>query len=99
MFGVGTRMKLSYTRAMVHSALIGELNDAETTTDEIFGLAIPKSIPGVPDEVLVPKNAWADKESYELEAKKLAGKFHMNFEKFTEVSETIQQAGPLYRPV
>ncbi|WP_339233555.1 phosphoenolpyruvate carboxykinase (ATP) [Oceanobacillus sp. FSL W7-1281] len=99
MYGVGTRMKLSYTRAMVHSALIGELNDAETTTDEIFGLAIPKFIPGVPDEVLVPKNAWADKESYELEAKKLAGKFHMNFEKFTEVSDTIQQAGPLYRPV
>lgn len=97
-YGTGNRMKLSYTRAMVHSALIGELNTVETTIDDIFGLAVPNIIPGVPDEVLIPRNAWDDKESYDKEAKKLAAKFHANFEKFTNVSEAIRQAGPVYKP-
>lgn len=97
-YGTGNRMKLSYTRAMVHSALIGELNTVETTIDDIFGLAVPNIIPGVPDEVLIPRNAWDDKEAYDKEAKKLAAKFHANFEKFTNVSEAIRQAGPVYKP-
>lgn len=97
-YGTGNRMKLSYTRAMVHSALIGELNTVETTIDDIFGLAVPNIIPGVPDEVLIPRNAWDNKEAYDKEAKKLAAKFHANFEKFTNVSEAIRQAGPVYKP-
>ncbi|MFC2947119.1 phosphoenolpyruvate carboxykinase (ATP) [Virgibacillus sediminis] len=96
-YGTGQRMKLSYTRAMIHSALEGELNSVETVTDEIFGLNIPLQVPGVPDEVLVPKNAWEEKEAYEETAKSLAMKFHRNFEKFTEAGDDIKQAGPAYR--
>jgi len=96
-YGVGSRMKLSYTRAMVHSALMGELNNIETTTDEIFGLNIPVSVPGVPDDVLVPRNTWEDKQAYDEAAKDLAMKFHKNFKKFTKAGEDIKQAGPSYR--
>ncbi|SFD93371.1 phosphoenolpyruvate carboxykinase (ATP) [Lentibacillus persicus] len=96
-FGVGKRMKLSHTRAMIHSALEGELNNIETVTDDIFGLDIPVHVPGVPDEVLVPKNAWDDKASYENEAKSLAMKFHKNFTQFTEAREEIKNAGPFYK--
>jgi len=97
-YGVGHRMKLSYTRAMVHAALEGELNSVETVTDDIFGLNIPLHVPGVPDEVLVPRNTWEDKEVYDKTAQDLAVKFHENFTKFTHASEAIQNAGPLYRP-
>ncbi|MEC2161094.1 phosphoenolpyruvate carboxykinase (ATP) [Virgibacillus halodenitrificans] len=96
-YGVGNRMKLSYTRAMIHSALEGELNTAETTKDEIFGLEIPIHVPGVPDEVLVPINTWKDEKAYEATAKSLAVKFHENFKKFTKASDDIKQAGPIYK--
>ncbi|GAB3047402.1 phosphoenolpyruvate carboxykinase (ATP) [Virgibacillus ainsalahensis] len=96
-YGVGKRMKLSYTRAMIHSALEGELNSAETTQDEIFGLEIPTYVPGVPDEVLVPKNTWKDKNAYDSAAKSLAMKFHENFKKFSKASNEIKQAGPVYK--
>src|SRR5699024_9860939 len=59
-YGVGKRMKLSYTRAMVHAALEGELDNVNTVQDEIFGLNIPEHVPGVPDEVLIPRNAWGN---------------------------------------
>lgn len=95
-YGVGKRMKLAYTRAMVHAALEGELNTVETTSDEIFGLNIPLHVPGVPDEVLVPKEAWEDKDAYDKTAKELAMEFHKNFAKFTKASEKIKQAGPAY---
>ncbi|HLR41223.1 MAG TPA: phosphoenolpyruvate carboxykinase (ATP) [Virgibacillus sp.] len=95
-YGVGSRMKLSYTRAMIHAALEGELNTVETTNDAIFGLDIPMHVPGVPDEVLIPKNTWLDKDAYDIEAKALAMKFHENFKKFKHASEDIAQAGPLY---
>ncbi|WP_188453978.1 phosphoenolpyruvate carboxykinase (ATP) [Virgibacillus oceani] len=97
-YGVGRRMKLSYTRAMVHSALEGELNTVETVKDDVFGLEIPMHVPGVPDEVLVPKNTWANKSAYDEAAKSLAIKFHNNFKKFTQASDDIVQAGPLYKP-
>lgn len=97
-YGVGDRMKLIYTRAMIHAALEGELNSVETITDDIFGLVIPLHVPGVPDEVLIPKNTWTDKNAYDTEAKSLANKFHQNFTKFKYASEDIKQAGPLYRP-
>ncbi len=98
-YGIGKRMKLSYTRAMIHAALEGELNTVETTHDDVFGLTIPMHVPGVPDEVLVPKNTWADKSAYDLEAKALAMKFHENFKKFKLASNEIKEAGPLYRSV
>lgn len=95
-YGVGNRMKLSYTRAMIHAALEGELNNIETITDDVFGLKIPVHVAGVPDEVLVPKNTWEDKAAYEDAAKSLAMEFHNNFEKFNNVSTSIKQAGPFY---
>lgn len=97
-YGIGNRIKLSYTRAMVHAALEGELNSVETFTDDIFGLSIPLLVPGVPDEVLIPRNTWEDKEAYDKAAKELAGKFHDNFKRFTHAGEDIRQAGPVYRP-
>ncbi|MBR7798201.1 phosphoenolpyruvate carboxykinase (ATP) [Agaribacter marinus] len=96
-YGIGKRMKLSYTRAMIHAALEGELNSVETIRDNIFGLEIPIQVPGVPDDVLVPENTWEDKNAYQTEAKSLAMKFHQNFQKFTEASADIMQAGPIYK--
>ncbi|TRM13007.1 phosphoenolpyruvate carboxykinase (ATP) [Lentibacillus cibarius] len=96
-YGTGERIKLSYTRAMVHAALEGELNNIETVTDSIFGLAAPMHVPGVPDEVLVPSNTWSDKEAYKMEAQSLAMKFHENFQQFTQASEAIHNAGPIYK--
>src|SRR5205814_9986673 len=61
-YGVGTRMKLLNTRAMIHAVLHGDLHSAPLTTDPIFGLQVPKHIAGVPDEVLNPRNTWKDKE-------------------------------------
>ncbi|GGA76382.1 phosphoenolpyruvate carboxykinase (ATP) [Ornithinibacillus halotolerans] len=96
-YGVGNRIKLAYTRAMVHAALEGELNNVETIKDEIFGLEIPAHVAGVPDEVLIPKNTWVDKEAYDFAAKELATKFHTNFQKFSHVSPEIAAAGPVYK--
>ncbi|HSJ25990.1 MAG TPA: phosphoenolpyruvate carboxykinase (ATP) [Longimicrobiales bacterium] len=94
-FGTGRRMKLSYTRAMVRAALAGDLADVETEPDPVFGLHIPKSVPGVPDEVLQPRSTWADPAAYDEAAAKLAGMFRENFEKFAaSVSEGVRGAGP-----
>lgn len=94
-YGVGKRMNLAYTRAMVQAALLGELNSVETIVDPIFGLNIPARCPGVPDEVLQPKETWSDKEAYDVKAKDLAGKFQENFKKFAKVSDEILNAGPI----
>ncbi len=94
-FGVGSRMKLSYTRAMVNAVLRGDLDEVETTTDPIFGLAIPNAVPGVPDEVLQPRNTWADPAAYDAAATKLAEMFRTNFEKYADgVSDAVKAAGP-----
>ena len=94
-YGVGKRMNLAYTRAMVQAALLGELNSVETFVDPIFGLNIPARCPGVPDEVLQPKETWSDKEAYDVKAKDLASKFQENFKKFAKVSDEILNAGPI----
>ena len=95
-YGVGSRMKLSYTRTMVRAAIDGKLNNVETTTDSVFGLHIPTAIEGVPTEVLNPRDAWADKASYDTKAAHLAGLFNDNFKKFSGVSEDIlKKGGPL----
>jgi phosphoenolpyruvate carboxykinase (ATP) len=97
-YGVGSRMKLAYTRAMVQAALEGELDHVETIKDEIFGLEIPLHVPGVPDDVLQPQKTWADPEAYEKKAKELAAKFRENFKKFSNVPVEIEQlGGPLSR--
>ncbi|MFS0780481.1 phosphoenolpyruvate carboxykinase (ATP) [Bacillus sp. 1P06AnD] len=92
-YGVGSRMKLAYTRAMIHAALEGDLNQVETVKDSIFGLHIPLHVPGVPDDVLQPQRTWNDKDAYTNKAKELAGKFRDNFLKFDNVSFEIKELG------
>ena len=93
-YGVGRRIKLGYTRAMVHATLDGSLNDVKTRTDPIFGLAIPQSVPTVPTEVLDPRGTWPDASAYDTQARKLAEMFRTNFEKFGRVADAIKEAGP-----
>ncbi|MGH7466522.1 MAG: phosphoenolpyruvate carboxykinase [Longimicrobiales bacterium] len=94
-YGVGTRMQLGYTRAMVHAALRGILDDVPTSPDPVFGLHIPKHVRGVPDDVLQPRKTWSDPAAYDREASKLAGMFRDNFTKFeAEVSDAVRAAGP-----
>lgn len=94
-YGVGSRMKLKFTRAMITAALNGELKDAAFTEHEVFGLMMPNSCPNVPDEVLHPRNTWADKEKYDAAANELANKFNANFEKFAaNASDEIMAGAP-----
>ncbi len=94
-YGTGSRMKLKFTRAIVDAIHSGELAKVETTTDPIFGLAVPKSCPNVPAEILTPKNTWADKAAYDATAKKLAALFNENFKKYADqASEAVRKAGP-----
>ncbi len=96
-YGVGKRMKLSYTRAMVNAAISGKLDNVKYDVDPIFGLEVPAECPEVPGEVLKPVNVWQDKAEYEKTAIKLAGDFNENFKKFKGVSEDIINAGPANR--
>ena len=93
-YGVGSRMKLKYTRAMVTAALNGELDKQEFYTDEIFNVSVPKACPGVPEEILTPKNTWADKEAYDKTARDLAARFRKNFSKYNNMPEAVVKAGP-----
>jgi phosphoenolpyruvate carboxykinase (ATP) len=94
-YGEGHRMKLSYTRSMITAVLEGKLDNVETTQDPVFGFAIPKEVPGVPSEVLVPRNTWGDKGAYDQKAKVLAGLFVKNFEKYAAgVNEETRAAAP-----
>jgi phosphoenolpyruvate carboxykinase (ATP) len=93
-YGVGKRMDLIYTRAMVTAALNGELEKAFFKHNNIFNLDIPTSCPGVPSEILDPRNTWSDKNKYDLSANRLAALFVKNFQKFGEVSKEIRNAGP-----
>lgn len=94
-YGVGSRMKIAYTRILLNAALDGELNNVEYTIDPIFGLAIPKYCPNIPSEILNPKNTWKNKSDYDNLAKQLALKFKENFNKFAEkVTSNVLNAGP-----
>lgn len=93
--GIGHRMKLSYTRAMVHAVFGGQLDHVPTRRDPVFGLEVPEHVPGVPPEVLVPRSTWPDPHAYDEAAQKLAGMFRENFQKFAaEASEAVRNAGP-----
>ena len=93
-YGVGKRIKLSYTRAMVTAALEGTLKDVSYVQDEIFNVQVPTSCPNVPSEILDAKNTWENKTEYYINAEKLVQKFRNNFEKFKDVPENIIKAGP-----
>jgi phosphoenolpyruvate carboxykinase (ATP) len=95
-YGEGERMKIAHTRAMITAALEGKLRDVPTRREPVFGLEVPTSCPGVPDEVLDPRATWADPEAYDHQATKLAAMFRENFHQFEgEVGAAIAQAGPL----
>ena len=94
-YGVGHRMDLDQTRAMVHAALRGDLDDAPTTQDPVFGLHVPHHVPGVPDAVLQPRMTWADPAAYDAAARALAVRFHENFRRFPQAGEAVKAAGPV----
>jgi phosphoenolpyruvate carboxykinase (ATP) len=81
-YGVGKRMQIDYTRAMVHAAVDGRLKMVATRKEPFFGLDIPTAVPGVPTELLDPRSAWSDPAAYDAQAKKLAGMFVKNFAPF-----------------
>jgi phosphoenolpyruvate carboxykinase (ATP) len=94
-YGVGSRMKLSYTRQMITAALEGKLNDVAFDTLPVFDLAIPTSCEGVPAEILNPRGTWADTNAYDETANNLAGQFVKNFEQYaSETSADILAAAP-----
>jgi phosphoenolpyruvate carboxykinase (ATP) len=95
-YGVGSRIKLRYTRALITAALNGELLNATFEKDEVFGLSIPSSCPNVPKELMNPRNAWADKDAYDAQACALAEAFLKNFEKFADkASAALLSAAPM----
>ncbi|SDM12386.1 phosphoenolpyruvate carboxykinase (ATP) [Sediminibacillus halophilus] len=96
-FGIGERIPLVYTRAMVNTVLEQSLEGVDTVPDDYFGLHIPESIPGVPSQLLKPWESWESYSSYQVKAAQLAAKFHENFRTFTKVSEKIKNAGPVYQ--
>ncbi|MBO6134313.1 MAG: phosphoenolpyruvate carboxykinase (ATP) [Lachnospiraceae bacterium] len=94
-YGVGSRMKLKYTRAMVTAALNGSIEKTEFIHDDTFNLDIPKEIADCPSDILNPKDTWADKNAYDEQAKKLARMFKENFDKkYPDMPDAIKNAGP-----
>lgn len=94
-YGVGRRMKLSYTRAIVDAIHTGALQNVATVQDPIFGFEIPTECPNVPTELLQPRNTWADKHAYDATAKKLAQLFQKNFATYADgTNEETRKAGP-----
>ena len=95
-YGTGKRMSLPYTRALIQAALEGALSESVYTKHEIFGFQLPLSCPGVPPEVLNPRDTWQSTSAYDAKAKQLAERFRKNFEKYrTDTDEEILSGGPL----
>jgi phosphoenolpyruvate carboxykinase (ATP) len=94
-YGVGHRVKIAYTRAMIRAALAGDLDAVAYAKDAVFNLDVPARCPGVPDDVLHPRRTWQNGEAYDQQAAKLARMFTENFTAFaTGVSAAVKAAGP-----
>ena len=94
-YGTGKRMSLKHTRAIIDAIHDGELDNAPTVTDPVFGVEVPTAVPHVPAAVLIPREAWQDKKAYDATAEKLAGLFNKNFAQFAAgTSPAIAGAGP-----
>ncbi|MET0083809.1 MAG: phosphoenolpyruvate carboxykinase [Sedimenticola sp.] len=95
-YGVGKRIAIPHTRAMVNAVLDGLLDDVPTWRDPVFGFEVPESCPDVPSEVLRPRETWSDPAAYDAQAVKLAGMFNENFRSYTDdVPGVIRDAGPI----
>jgi phosphoenolpyruvate carboxykinase (ATP) len=89
-------MKIAHTRAMIRAILNGTLANVETRPDPTFGVHVPVACPGVPAEVLQPRNTWEDKEAYDNQAHDLARRFNENFKKYADgVSEAVRKVAPV----
>jgi phosphoenolpyruvate carboxykinase (ATP) len=89
------RVPIAFTRAMIHAALSGALLEVPSTPDPVFGVHVPERCPGVPQNVLNPRQAWSDKDAYDAQARKLASMFQRNFEEFSaSLPESVRAAGP-----
>jgi phosphoenolpyruvate carboxykinase (ATP) len=94
-YGVGKRMPIKATRALLNAALDGSLNNAEFRKDPNFGFDVPVAVPGVDSGILDPRSTWADKDAYDAMAAKLVDLFVANFEQFADhVDEGVRQSGP-----
>jgi phosphoenolpyruvate carboxykinase (ATP) len=94
-YGVGARIKLKYTRAIIDAIHSGALLSVPTQIDPVFGLAVPTSCPDVPSELLQPRNTWADKAAYDEKAKRVASLFRDNFKKYeAQASAEVRAGGP-----
>ena len=92
-YGIGSRMKLKYTRAMITAALERTLDSVEFMADPVFGMAVPLECPNVPSEILNPRSTWSDKSEYDAKAKFLASLFIKNFEKYKDGATVEVLAG------
>ncbi len=94
-YGVGSRMDISHTRALLNAALDGSLDKVEMNLDPIFGFEVPVSVPGVPSEILTPRKTWSDPEAYDAQARKLAGLFRENFVQYKDLAaDQVIAGGP-----
>ena len=94
-YGVGNRLKIAYTRAMISAALSGQLDRVEYRKHPVFNLDMPVTCPGVPDGVLDPRSTWPDAAKYDVQAAKLAKMFADNFKTFeNDVAPSVKTAGP-----
>jgi phosphoenolpyruvate carboxykinase (ATP) len=94
-YGVGSRIKIQHTRAMVTAALDGKLANAKFTNDPVFNLLIPNEVPNVPSKLLMPRNTWENVDDYDEKAKTLAALFKENLNNFAEcVSEEVTAQNP-----
>ncbi len=96
-YGIGDRMSLPYTRAMVDAAVEGLLDHAPVTPHPVFQVLVPKAVPGVPPDLLDPRAMWNDAQAYDRSAEELSARFRKNFEKFGAVEDEILDAAPLSR--
>jgi phosphoenolpyruvate carboxykinase (ATP) len=94
-YGVGRRIDIPLTRAMVNAAISGKLEDVPMKPHPVFHVLVPQNVPGVPREVLDPRAMWQDKDSYDRAAIELAARFHENFRRFNGVQPRIMSAAPV----
>jgi phosphoenolpyruvate carboxykinase (ATP) len=94
-YGVGSRMKIEFTRALINAALDGSKAGVKMRPDPIFGFMVPEQAPDVPSQILNPRNTWPDAAAYDAQARKLAHLFQENFEAFkNQTPEAVAAAGP-----